>query len=102
MTSRKISPLWGIVALVIFSGSAIFYVRNIILIDQLAREINEKLNEKDNLVIENKTLKATEEKLSVKEKIIPVAQNKLKMMYPREPAIVLKVSDVNKSKIGSK
>jgi cell division protein FtsB len=102
MTKRKISPLWGIVALVVFSGSAIFYVRNIILVDQLAKEINEKLTEKDNLLIENKTLRATEDKLLVKEKIIPIAQNKLDMIYPEEPFIVLKVSELNKAKIESK
>ncbi len=102
MTKRKFSPLWGIIALVVFSGSAIFYVRNIIFVDNLAREINEKLNEKNNLLIENKTLKATEEKLSVKEKVVPMAQSRLQMIIPKEPTVILKLSEVNKLKISGK
>ncbi|MBM4175148.1 MAG: hypothetical protein FJ213_03095 [Ignavibacteria bacterium] len=101
MTKRKFSPLWGIIALVVFSGSAIFYVRNIILVDDLAREINEKLNEKNNLLIENKTLRATEEKLCVREKIVPTAQSRLQMIIPKEPTIILKISEVNNLKTSS-
>lgn len=83
------------IAFTLFSAVAVFYVRNIIAVNDLTKKINELIGEREKLIIENKELIAEEKKLLVKERIIPIAQEKLGMIFPEDPTIVLKLSEKN-------
>ncbi len=86
---KRQSPLKTIVAIFLLTALGVFTIKNIVTIDQLAQDINDKRLRYSAIKNTNELLKAEINRKSGMERIIPIAQKDLGMMLPKEQPIWL-------------
>lgn len=68
------------------------YVANIMVIRNITKKIDERTQEFQILLNENKELRTQYESLIAKDRIVSIATNQLGMVFPQEPPVVLEIS----------
>lgn len=90
MKRKRISPLYLMLAFVLFSGVAMIYVKNILTVDATTKEINQLQEAINKEKVEKNKLNAEIEKLIARERIVDIAKNKLNLTFPKGPIYVIK------------
>ncbi|MFN4112208.1 MAG: FtsL-like putative cell division protein [Ignavibacteria bacterium] len=88
----KKNPGYIISVIVLFGVLVMAYVANIMVIRNITKKIDERTQEFQILLNENKELRTQYESLISKDRIVSIATNQLGMVFPQEPPIVLKIS----------
>lgn len=88
----KKNPGYIIAVIIFFGFLVIVYVANVIFIRNYSKEIEKKKIELEVLLNENKELRTVYESLISKDRIVSIATDKLKMIFPEEAPEVLIIS----------
>lgn len=88
----KKNPGYIISVIVLFGVLVMAYVANIMVIRNITKKIDEKTQEFQILLNENKELRTQYESLISKDRIVSIATNQLGMIFPHEPPVVLEIS----------
>lgn len=88
----KKNPGYIISIIILFGVLVMTYVANIVMIRNLTKKIDEKGQEFQILLNENKELRITYEALIAKDRITLIAMKELEMIYPTEAPRVLLIS----------
>lgn len=88
----KKNPGYIISVIVLFGVLVMAYVANIMVIRNITKKIDERTQEFQILLNENKELRTQYESLIAKDRIVSIATNQLGMVFPQEPPVVLEIS----------
>lgn len=88
----KKNPGYIISVIVLFGVLVMVYVANIMVIRNITKKIDERTQEFQILLNENKELRTQYESLIAKDRIVSIATNQLGMVFPQEPPVVLEIS----------
>ncbi|MGB9664979.1 MAG: hypothetical protein ACPL25_08690 [Ignavibacteria bacterium] len=88
----KRNPGYIIAGIIFFGFLVIAYAANAIFIRNYSKEIEKKKFEIEVLLNENKELRTIYESLIAKDRIISIATNQLKMIFPKESPEALIIS----------
>lgn len=88
----KRNPGVVISVIVLFGVLVMTYVANIIMIRNITKQIDERTQEFQILLNENKELRTQYEALIAKDRIVSIATTQLGMIFPREAPEVLIIS----------
>lgn len=86
------NPGYIISVIVLFGVLVMAYVANIMVIRNITKKIDEKTQEFQILLNENKELRTQYESLISKDRIVSIATNQLGMILPQESPIILEIS----------
>ncbi len=89
---EKIKPRRWLILLIVVIGAllTIFYVYNVQSVNQLLSEVRDEQKELRKLKIENEQFVSELTKLRSADRIIPIAKNKIGMIDPKEPPVVIR------------
>ena len=89
---EKIKPKRWLILLIVVLGAllTIFYVYNVQSVNDMLSDIRQEEKELRRLKIENERLVSELTELRSADRIIPIAKNKLDMIDPEKPPVIIK------------